>query len=210
MTTNLISGCDISSIQGSIDFTQLSNKYKFVICRCHVGNDYKDSKYDSNVQLAKEAGMSVGAYHFAYPLPEVAGKLNHSPDEQAILHYESAKDSVNLVVLDLEWPSVQKWKQWNCSANQIKDWTKQYLLKYEELSGKKPVLYSYPNFLDCIKFDNEFAASYDLWIASYTKNPRIPLPWTDYVIWQYGGGSSITFNNIPIDTDYCKDLQIFL
>lgn len=206
-TSALISGVDISSLQGNIDIAKLAQTYKFLIHRCFVGNDYKDTKYDSNIRAAKDAGMAVAAYHFAYPLPNDLTKPSHDPIKQANLHYQACLDSVSLVVLDLEWPYAQDWTKWKCTAQQIKDWTKAWLIEYERLSGNKPIIYTYPSFAQSLNMDASFP-DYDLWIASYTTEPHIPAPWKDWVMWQNTGGST-HFDGIAIDTDYCKDLSIF-
>lgn len=204
--STLIPGVDISSIQGNININALAQQYKFLIHRCYVGNDYKDTKYDANIAAAKAAGMAVGAYHFAYPLPNNSAKPTHDPIAQANLHYQACLDSVSLVVVDLEWPIVQNWGQWGCSAQQIKDWLQAWLTEYERLSGNKPLIYTYPSFAQSLVLDSSFA-DYQLWIASYTNAPTIPQPWSDWTIWQNSGHAS--FQGITIDTDFCKDLSIF-
>jgi lysozyme len=206
MNTELIKGCDVSAFQGSLDYKLLSDTYKFVIFRNFVGNDSKDKFISSNIQAARDNGMAVGIYNFVFPLPEAKNKFNRCPKEQAQLHFDNTEEGVSLIACDLEWPVPQDWKKWNCNANQIKDWTRSYLTEFQELSGIKPVIYTYPSFAQSLKMEDDFA-NYDLWIASYTKEPKIPSPWTDWQIWQNSG--SARFDGVNIDTNFCKDLSIF-
>lgn len=207
--SKLYFGIDISSIQGQIDFKkEKENGIDFVIAKCYEGNKGLDKNYKNYVRDAQEAGLAVGSYHFVYPLPNDGINKNRSPKEQAELHFKECL--TEMVACDIEWPAVGgEWKKWNCNANQINDWTMNYLIEYEKLSGIKPYVYTYPSFADTVKFSKEIA-QYPLWIASYQKTPYIPKPWSDWVIWQNSGGKERKLlNGIPVDTNYCKDLSIF-
>src|SRR5208283_4461391 len=103
--------------------------------------------------------------------------------------------------------------KWGCSAAQICQWVTEYLQAYESLSGIRPVVYTYPNFAQCIKLPTSFAQTYQLWIASYESTPTIPAPWTDWVIWQNTGGTGSNAGHlpsgVPVDTDLAKDLSLW-
>ena len=207
--TNLIKGVDISVIQGNVDFNAVAaTGVQFVVCRCGVGNGGKDTLYDTNIAKAKAAGLKVMAYNFIYPLPPQAGQPLRDPKKQAALHVGWANGE--LAACDLEWPTPDQWAKWGCSAAQIVQWTIDYLEEYERLSGIRPIVYTYPNFADNIKLPAEFGQKYKLWIASYTNTPRIPSPWTDWVMWQYGSAGPYKLpNGAPVDVDYVKDLSLW-
>lgn len=209
MNEDLILGCDISQFQGDkIDFDAMSKVYKFMIHRAFVGNEHVDTMMESNLQKAQDAGMAVGIYNFVFPLPNDGIHPHRDPIDQANLHYASVQNlNVKLHCCDLEYPYPQDWHKWNCSAQQIKDWTRDYLTEYESLSGVKPVLYCYPNFAQSLVMEDDFT-DYPLWIASYTQTAHVPKPWTDWTIWQ-NTGDTIKFNGIVIDTDYVRDLSLF-
>lgn len=65
-------GLDISEFQGNVDFNALKNEgYTFVILRINSwSNIYNrsvpDTKFESNYNAAKKAGLNVGAYWFTY------------------------------------------------------------------------------------------------------------------------------------------------
>jgi lysozyme len=54
-------------------------------------------------------------------------------------------------------------------------------------TGRLPILYSYPSFLEGLPLAAEMA-DYPLWIAHYkVTKPRVPRPWKDWLLWQYDG-----------------------
>lgn len=209
-TSNLIKGIDVSVIQSVIPWEAVyAEGYQFVICRCFVGNGGKDTMYDKNIVGANAAGLKTAAYHFVYPIPTIPSQPTRDPTVQAKMHATAAGNSVSVVMCDLEWPSVADWPKWNCTAPQIVEWTITYLETYESLTGIRPIVYSYPNFLENIKLPASFADKYKLWIASYTATPVIPAPFTDWVMWQSSGGSQHLPNGVAVDVDYCRDLSLW-
>jgi len=207
-TSNLILGCDVSVIQGNIDWVSLfAANYRFAIIRCGVGNGGKDKNYDVNVAGAKAAGLKVMAYNFLYPLPVIPSQPTRDPKVQAKMHADWTNGE--LCSIDLEWPVPQQFSHWNCNPQQIIDWTTTYLETYETLTGIRPLIYSYPSFLQTVKFPTEFGQKYKLWIASYTTTPVIPAPWTDWIMWQSSGGSHKLPDGVAVDIDYVKDLDLW-
>jgi lysozyme len=207
--TDLIKGIDISIVQSKVDFQWVvNNGFKFVICRCGVGNSGIDSLYKQNIAEAKAVGLKVMAYHFVFPLPTTASQPLRDPKAQAKIHADAAGGE--LAACDLEWPSVQDWKKWGCSAAQIVQWTIDYLEAYEALTGIRPLVYTYPSFAQSVNLPDSFGQKYKLWIASYTAKPNIPKPWTDWVLWQDSGGDKQKLpNGIAVDTNKAKDLSLW-
>lgn len=211
--TDLIKGIDISIIQGNIDFNAVAaTGVKFVICRCGVGNGGIDTKYKQNIANARAAGLKVMAYHFVYPLPPLASQPLRDPKAQAKMHVDAAGGE--LAACDLEWPPPEQWAKWGCTAAQITQWTVEYLEAYEQLSGIRPIVYTYPYFAKAINLPDWFGQKYKLWIASYQAgHPFIPRPWTDWVLWQYSGGTGPEAQylpgGVPVDGDRAKDLSLW-
>ncbi len=205
---DLIKGVDISSIQGTVNFQSLVQAgVQFVICRCGVGNNGVDGNYASNIAAATAAGLKVAAYHFVFPLPTTLAEPSRAPAAQAAAH-AAAAGSVPVVCCDLEWPVQGDWAKWGCSASQIVEWVTEYLQAYEKITGIRPIVYTYPNFAQSINLPSSFAATYQLWIASYESSPAIPSPWSDYVLWQNSGSGTLP-NGVPVDTDFAKDLSLW-
>lgn len=62
-----ITGIDISSHNGDIDFDRLvRDSIDFVMIKATEGTTFKDSRFQSNYRQARDAGIkAVGAYHFS-------------------------------------------------------------------------------------------------------------------------------------------------
>lgn len=209
---NMIGGVDISAAQGpNVDFNWIKQMgYEFAIIKNYTGNDKKDPFYETNLIKAKNAGMYVGAYFFIYPLPSDGVHPNRDPISQANLHFSAFANDVPAEV-DVEWPTIDIWSKYGCSATQINDWVLSYLERFEQLSGQKMLFYTYPSYANSVKFSSQ-AANYKLWIANYkTNEPNIPAPWTDYYMWQYAGNNSILIlpSGGEVDTNYVKDFSMW-
>lgn len=205
----MFKGSDISAIQGVVDFVWLKNQgYSFTMVRCFVGNDYKDSMCNTNLQKAKDAGLYTGIYNFCYILQTDPAHPNRDPVSQANLHFANSPPD-ELCACDLEWPAPgSDWTKWNVSATFINDWVCQYLDRYEQLSGKKILVYTYPYFAQAVKFQSSLA-DYPLWYANYGNSP-IVAPWTNWVMEQTSGGDQLTLpNGAKCDTDVVKDLSLW-
>lgn len=204
----MINGVDISAVQANVNFPWLKQKgYQFVMCRSYVGNDFRDKLCDTNLQKSRDTGLYAGIYNFVYPLPTDPAHPNRDPVSQANLHFNACQGQPTGV--DLEWPPPEDWSKYGCSPNQINDWILTYLERYTQLNGVKPILYTYPYFAKSVKLPVEIT-KYPLWIASYATVPAIPAPYTDYYMWQTGGGNLLTLDNgIKCDTDVVKDLSFF-
>jgi lysozyme len=202
-------GIDVSSVQGNIDFSAVAAAgIEFVICKCYTGNDGEDPTYSNNVINAQNAGLSVGTYHFVYPLPADPNHPNRDPVGQAQLHFAATK--TKLVCCDVEWPMNTDWNKWGIPNGQfISDWTLQYLETYTQLSGNKPLVYTYPYFAGQVGFSQQIT-QYQLWIASYVPNqPVIPQPWNSWIVWQSSGGTYKLPSGAPCDYDVAPDISMF-
>ncbi|HEY5268262.1 MAG TPA: glycoside hydrolase family 25 protein [Candidatus Saccharimonadales bacterium] len=203
----MIKGIDISSMQGTINWESVAaSGVEFCIIRCGVGNNGIDSMYTTNIAGAQSVGIKVMAYHFVFPLPTTAAEPTRDPKIQAQMHATAANGV--LAACDLEWPVQGDWAKWGCSAPQIVEWVTEYLQAYERITGIKPIVYTFPNFAQCINLPASFAATYQLWIASYENSPYIPSPWNDYVLWQNSGSGKLP-NGVTVDTDFAKDLSLW-
>ena len=186
--------------------------------KCSQGNEAGvDGQFSANLANAPAAGVVIGAYHFGYPLPSQPGNPTRDPAAQAKLAFEKCQGLGSrpgdlLPALDLEWPAPQDWGKWGCTAQQIRAWGLAYLQAAEALWGCKPLLYSYPNFLQSIGIATEPGyAGYPLWMADYNRyqhgtppdgaSPVVPPPWTSWEMWQHAGGTMKLPNGTPCDFD---------
>ncbi len=213
---------DVSAIQGVVDWAAFAKTGgRGAQLRCTVGNDKgRDTQFANNVRRAREAGLAVGPYHFAYPLPHL------SPREQAIRAFVDSEglgmNKGDLPPLfDLEWPPREnpgealgtQWKKWKCFDSQIRDWGLQYVEDSLELTGIRPSIYTYPWFWDTIegKKAPEYAKC-RLHIAHYPAKfankvpvdgdrPMALAPWTAATMWQFNGNGGMKFSN-GVDADF--------
>jgi lysozyme len=224
----VIAGVDVWSGYGQVDWNLVrASGVRFAWLKCQEGNEGKDPLYERNVQRARDAGITVGAYHFAFPLPLAEGKRNRAPVDQAELYFAACSGLGSAPgeltpALDLEWPPPNEWAKWGCSAQQVSDWGQACVEAMTLLWGRTPVLYTYPWFWKALALaDVSWAAKCPLWMASYAHSwdglpsgvPPVPAPWADWAAWQYSAeGSSVRVPGIPacpVDRDCIKDEATF-
>jgi len=205
---------DVSCCQGNIDwanFTKHNPQIKAVIVKAGNGNEGFDSKSVINVHGATDAGLLVGIYNVVYPLPPNCAHPNRDPEVQASEHWEFCSQFGNvLTAIDLETPSIPDWEpKWGINGEFITDWVLTYALKYEQLSGRKPIIYSYTPYIVAMGSPSSFS-DYQFWLADYNKVAKLPSCFTDYIVWQFKGtGGRLLGMSTDVDLDFCKDLNIF-
>lgn len=227
----VVQGTDVSVIQGVVPFDALAKDgHRFSIIRCKVGNNPGiDTRFVENVRRCRGAGMSAFPYSFPFPLPHL------SPTEQAKRFVEGAivdGDSVGTMkgdgppAFDLEWPPPEEWTKRGCTADQIVDWAIVCLEEMTEQSGVRPIVYSYPFFIQAISKAKNFAhlLKYKLWIAGGAQylngNGQVPrrgddgvwidrapkvIGWgDDWLFWQHDGNGG---KRLPSGAD--ADFDVF-
>lgn len=137
-----------------------------IVHKATEGLGFKDKKYNARRQLAKEAGLLWGAYHFFRP-GSVADQVDFFCDV-------AEPDQYTLLALDHE--------DEGCDVRSVK----RFLALLEEKSGRKPVLYSghvikeqLTNVID------KTLGSYRLWHAQYGSTYKINSSWKAPWLWQF-------------------------
>lgn len=204
-----ISGIDVSVVQGSVDWNAVAaSGVAFAIIKCYEGNDGIDSMFSANIAGAQAAGLKTAAYNVVYPLPTNNVDANRDPVDQATLHYNASAGQI--LCVDVEWPAPQDWSTWGINASFINQWLISYMQQLSKLSApRSPIIYSYPDYVTAVGFSQELA-QYPYWAASYdVSTPEIPAPFTDWLIWQYGGGTGKLPDGAPVDQNYVRDLSLW-
>lgn len=169
-----IIGIDISHHNGSLNFVAMKKAgIQFVYAKATQGADFRDSKFRENVFKSKAAGIPIGAYHYL------------SPDVNAIAQIHNFLDAIN--GMDLDLCPVLDWEQESkVPAKTQIDIAKLWLESIEKKTGKTPMIYTGPYFFeDAIKSPKGFE-KYKLWVAHYgTTHPKIPAPFTKYLVHQF-------------------------
>jgi lysozyme len=208
----VIQGIDVSAAQGVVSVadwaTMKRQGIRFAFVKCGNGNDPTDGAFVRNIDNARAGGLIVGAYHVLFPLNPSPAHPGREPDVQARMHYFASRDRCMPgdlpTVLDFELPTPDKWGTppgWMVDAESIADCGLAYLQEYEQLSGKRPMIYTFPWFWKAVaKVDVSAFADYRLWLARYKAPAAGTLaPWTSPTFWQYSDGGGRLPNGAPVD-----------
>ena len=186
-----LSGCDISAFQSSIPVGQ-----QFVILKATEGTTYIDSHFAG--WWSELAGKLRGAYHFARPSNDPATEATHF-----LAEIEGRLKPGDLVVLDFE--TADGMSPAHCAA-----WAKTWLQHVHAGTGRVPIVYTFLNFAEegyCAGL-----GGFPLWVADPSSSrgkPRVPAPWTSWVLHQYstaGGIDRDVFNGSAADFQALGDL----
>lgn len=169
-----VKGFDVSAYQPKTDFQKMKGQgYQFCFVKATEGVSYIDKTFKQFWIKAKDAGLVRGAYHFFHP--------KYDPIEQA--------NSFCRIVGQLETndlPLVMDWESTDgviALQDRLNGWS--FLNRVKTLTGKSPIIYGGPYFLEALNLSGEFA-SHPLWVAHYgVKAPLVPNPWTYFTFWQY-------------------------
>lgn len=219
-----IHGIDISKWQhpgdAPIDFVKMYDAgIRFVMIKASDTRDTSDAqalKYlvmDHNA--AQSAGIYTGFYYYA-TLPDTTDPAIIVQDAQA----QAQKATWRLAslggytsrdlpyALDLENNCVRVSSSGSCSKYATRDavtlWASTWLSAVASTTGRAPIIYSYPQFLENAMTRSLDLLKYPLWVAHYSLNPFDPLSqpgqktagcfvhsWTTsncsslWIVWQY-------------------------
>lgn len=219
-----IHGADISRWQHPgdkpINFLKMhSAGLRFVIIKASDSREESDRlarKYLATDRTgAQAAGIYTGFYHYAV-LPDVTTRTALIKDAQvqaqkALWRLASVGgyNEMDLpYALDIENNCIRYRSNNDCAKRATKQavtiWSKTFLAALKEKTGRTPIVYSYPAFLERSMARDKELGKYPLWLAQYAVDPAIPTAapglkdigcyvhsWTsascksNWVIWQY-------------------------
>jgi len=173
-------GIDVSHYQGTIDWPSVAgSNVAFCFIKATQGDTYVDPYFSQNWQGSASAGLWHGAYHYGVPSVD--------PIAQAQYFYRTVGASGSQVlppVLDLETLDGQ-------SPTDVLQWTLAFLAATDTLFGRDTIVYTDAGFWQALQDlpGSQNLAQRPLWLAAYTAQPRVPLPWSNWTFWQYSSGS---------------------
>ncbi len=166
-------------------------------------------------KAAQEAGIYTGFYHYAL-LPDVTTSSAIIKDAtvqaQKVIWRLVSLGGYNEMdlpyALDLENNCVRYRSNKSCAKRATKSavtlWSKTFMAAIKEKTGRTPIFYSYPTFLESAMARDQELAQYPLWLAQYAINPALPTAqpglknigcyvhsWTtascksQWIVWQY-------------------------
>lgn len=157
---------------------------EFAIVKATEGLTYVNPYYLQDSLGIKAGGMLRGTYHYA----DVA--LPAAP--QAALY--AAVSVGNGLPGDLP-PVVDIEDAKGRSPAQLSAWLREFLATTEELTGRTPMIYTYPHFWRTAMGNTCEFGAYPLWVAEYTggDGPSLPLPgcWGQWAFWQHTDSAHI-------------------
>jgi lysozyme len=201
-----LSGPDVSSWQHpnnvGINWSQVrgsGQSFAFVKATEGPTGYYQNPYFYSDWAGVRAAGMVRGAYHFARP--------EFSAVDQA--HYFISVIGASSQPGDLP-PALDLEQTGGLSPADLGYWTQTFLTTVKSLTGRTPILYSYPYFLRNSLGNTTAFAGYPLWLADWTgrSTPNYPLPggWGSFTFWQYTSGATVPGISGNVDmSNFCCD-----
>jgi GH25 family lysozyme M1 (1,4-beta-N-acetylmuramidase) len=190
-----VRGIDISSFQPSLNWDYWWRQGKrFASIKATEGTNYISDTFDEQWEGAGRVGMLRTAYHFALP----DGPSGAAQAKFFVANGGGGKADGRTLpgVLDIEFgEAVGRPTCYNLSAEQIVDWTDDFLTTYENLTGRKAIIYTNRTWWEQCTSDSKAFGDHPLWLASYNPEPgEAPGGWKRHTIWQY--------TDRPIDQNY--------
>lgn len=183
--TKLPRGIDVSHHQGQIDWEIVKEEnLDFVFVKATEGLDFVDPRFEQNWKALSAMGMKRGAYHFFRP--------NLDPKLQAahFLNILGGQVGELPVTLDVEVTGGKK-------SSEIVAAARVWMEIVEKELGKKPILYTGPNFYN--KHLKHGFSEYPLWLGFYSEKEPILEDGRQWTFWQYTSKGRMRGITGPID-----------
>jgi lysozyme len=158
----------------------------FAIVKATEGSSYVNPYFAKDYAAAGAAGLVRGSYHFARPARPIVSTANAQAKEFAAQVGTVTSTHTLPPALDLEVTG-------GLSSSQLVTWAQTFLLKMRALTGRTPMLYTYPFFWSSDVNDPSAFRRFPLWMASYGSTaPTASL-------WQYTSTGNVRGIKDPAD-----------
>ena len=182
----VINGPDVSSYQhphgARIAWRKVrAARNDFAIVKATEGGYYRNPWFNADYTGARRAGLVRGSYHFARPQQPIVS----SARKQAwyYVHRLGASSGTTRTLppaLDLEVTG-------GLGRAELVTWAQSFLLEARRLTGRVPMLYTYPSFYSYSLGDPAALSRYPLWMASYSRNAKPD----NATLWQYTASAHV-------------------
>jgi lysozyme len=185
-TVNRVKGIDVSSYQNTIDWKQVKDAgYQFAFIKASEGIDWVDPSFAANRAGARDAGLTVGYYHYFRPNDAVDAQVKNF-----VATVGKAEPNSLRLVIDAEDPAM--WAPYSVQqrAKMIQEWCS----GVQKALGVAPQIsiYASPNFVNQVLQNAPGLSKYNLWIANYNvPEPNVPKPWSTWDFWQYSDSGKV-------------------
>ncbi len=181
-----VHGIDVSNWQGNIDWNNVANDGQvYAWAKASEGMTYQDPQFINNMTNGLNAGVVMGAYHFARPDNNLA-----TEDASNFLSSAGAYIGAGFLppVLDLENPysngqSIVLTDLF--TSNELSSWVMEWMSTVETQTGITPIIYVNGNYANYL---NSSVNNYGLWFAQPDESLTPPVNigvWDDWLFKQY-------------------------
>jgi GH25 family lysozyme M1 (1,4-beta-N-acetylmuramidase) len=197
-------GIDVSSWQhpsgAKIDWKKVRDSgVRFAIVKATEGKTYTNPYFVEDRTRAREAGLVVGAYHYArpkLPISTAAEQARHFLDVAG-----TTRQPGNLApVLDLEDAG-------ELDAAELVAWARTFMAEIETRTGRTPVFYTHRSFWADVLGNPAAFAHYPLWFAIHSTRTTPGSPpggWQNWTLWQHSQSGRVPGISADVDLDvYC-------
>ena len=158
--------------------------HSFVFHKATGGTTYVDPTFRRDWARAKAAGLMVGAYHYARPAGGARNAAAQARHFIAVVGTTRHRGELP-PVLDIETTG-------GLNPAQLIRWTRAFLTTVRRLTGRTPIVYSYPSFWRTAMAGTRAFRNYPLWGACYCSRPTtFGGAWKHWTFWQYSNHSSV-------------------
>ncbi|HET6816316.1 MAG TPA: GH25 family lysozyme [Mycobacteriales bacterium] len=195
-----VSGPDIASYQhpngAAISWSSVyASGQRFVFVKATEGGNYRNPYFAGDWAGSRAAGLLHGAYHFARPNARSGSAAAQARAFVATAGRARAAGELP-PTLDLEVTG-------GLGPTKLIAWTKQWLTTVQNLTGRKPMIYSYPYFWAHNMRGTTLFRDHRLWGANYGSTPTtFGGAWSTWTFWQYSSTSRVS--GIHAKTDMNK------
>ena len=195
-----IIGIDVSHHQNSIDWQQVAGDgISFAYVKATEGMTYLDPRFTANMTGGQNAGVIMGAYHFARPDNNTA-----TDDANNFITHASSYVGNGFLppVLDLENPNSNTDLESLFTSAQLTNWVITWMQTVETQTGVRPVVYTSTHLANYLQSS---VNTYGLWIAKPGTSPATsPVNigvWNTWLFKQYSWNGSVSGISGNVDMD---------
>jgi len=195
-----LTGIDVSSYQGDIDWTKVkASGIDFAIIRVGfrgytVGNLNADSYFEKNIQGALDAGLDVGVYFFSQAITETEA----AEEAKFVLSRIEDYDITYPVVFDWEALGKTEARTYGLDTDTLCKCADTFCGMIED-AGYTPMIY-FTSYIGYIKYDLSRMLDYEFWYARYSDTPSF---YYDFDMWQYSSSGTVGGISGSVDMNIC-------
>ena len=198
-------GIDVSSYQGTINWTQVKNSgVNYAIIRAgyrgygSAGTLVMDSKFEYNVRNAAANGIKVGIYFFSQATTEAEAVEEASLVINLLNSYGIGKYVSYPIFIDTEYGNSKHTGRADSLSVSQRTAVCRAFCETIKSAGYKAGVYANKNFMES-KLDMTQLNSYTLWLAQYATSVTYK---GRYDLWQYSSKGSVGGISGNVDMDY--------